>query len=275
MIQEETDSILYGIRGNEFKNFIGEILKLGKVNQKSINLITDDEGMDLFSIAFTHPSADNENNYEYLEFLGDNMVNTSVVWYLNKRFPHLRGTKAVKIMTRLKIKLISKDNLSMISEKMGMWKYVSASERIKQRNMKSTLEDVFESFFGALCHIMDTKVREGTGYAVVYSIISTLFDDIDISLKYEDLFDAKTRLKEVFEAFKELGKLEKTTTNSEKENGCNICAIELFCVIKNKKILLGYGHAPLKINAEQNASKHAIRKLEEMGYKKQIQDIYT
>lgn len=271
----ENENILYGVRGNEFKNFIGEILKLGKVNQKSIDLITDDDGMNLFSIAFTHPSADKENNYEYLEFLGDNMVNTSIVWYLNKRFPQLRGVKAVKIMTRLKIKLISKENLSSISAKMGMWKYVSASEKIKQRNMKSTLEDVFEAFFGAVSHIMDMKVREGTGYAVVYSIISALFDDIDISLKYEDLFDAKTRLKEIFEAFKNLGKLEKNTTNKEKENGCNICTMELYCILNGRKVLLGYGNAPLKIDAEQNASKHAIQKLEEMGYKKQIPDMYA
>jgi hypothetical protein len=43
---------------------------------------------------------------------------------------------------------------------------------------------------------------EGVGYAIVYTILKSIFDNMNISLKYEDLYDAKTRLKELCDMYK-------------------------------------------------------------------------
>ena len=43
------------------------------------------------------------------------------------------------------------------------------------------------------------------GYGVVYAILESIFEKKHISLDYDDLFDAKTKLKETFDYFKDLG----------------------------------------------------------------------
>ena len=263
--------IINGIRGDEFKNFIQSILKRGKIRQNIIDLITDDEGMELFDIAFKHKTADEVNNYEFLEFLGDSMVNTAIVWYLNRRFPKLRGAQGVAIFARLKINLISKKSFSDFAIKMDMWKFVSACEDVKNTKMKKTLEDVFEALFGAIAHLMEMKVREGTGYSVVSTIISSLFDEIEISLKYEDLFDAKTRLKELFDFHKTIGKFEYKATREE--GGLQTVNV-LLKEPNGNTIIIGQGKAMIKTDAEQIAAKMAIYTMNNRGITKEVSEEY-
>ena len=269
-IVTDTTKIIQGVRGEEFKTFLINFMLNSGMKRSVIEQLCDEEGMELFNLAFTHKTADEENNYEYLEFLGDSVVNTSIVWYLNSRFPKLRGAKGVKIMARLKINLVSKNSFSEFAMKMDMWKFVSANEDVKMTKMKKTLEDVFEALFGCITTLMDTKIREGTGYAVVSKLIKYLFDEIEISTKYEDLFDAKTRLKELFDFHKKLGKC---ITKVERTDD-DLFRIKIGYSENGQIKLIGEGWAPLKINAEQFASKSAIFCLNKMGIWKPIPDEY-
>ena len=260
-------SLYHGIRGDAFKNLIVTILKRGQVSPEIIRVLTDDESMKLYSVAFTHVSMDIENNYEYLEFLGDSVVNTAIVWYISRRFKHLSGSKGVKILARLKINLVSKKNFAACGQRLNLWDYISCSDTIRATCKRKVLEDVFEAFFGATTYLMDNKVYYCSGYAIVYSILSNIFDELELSLKYEDLFDARTRIKELFDANKAIGTL---VYDVDKDPQTNIFTIQAFLVKMQHgpnptRIFLGQGSANSKADATQVASQYAINMLRTMG----------
>ena len=60
-----------GPRDQEFKDMIKTILKLGKLKEKYIDVLLDEEGLSVYDKVFTHPSVDPLNNYEFYEILGD------------------------------------------------------------------------------------------------------------------------------------------------------------------------------------------------------------
>lgn len=262
--------IYNGIRGESFKNLLTTILKRGKVNDSIIEKILDEEGIKLCEIAFTHPSVDNDVNYEYLEFLGDGVINTAIVWYISKRFPQLKGSKGVKILARLKINLISKKSFSKCAQNLNLWDYISCSETIRNTCKKKVMEDVFEALFGAITYLMDNKIFQSSGYAVVYAIVSNLFDEMNISLKYEDLFDARTRIKELFDFYKDIGELKYETV---KDNA--VFYTEAYLIKPDgTKVFLGNGNANTKGDSIHNASHYAINTLKTMGYDKKINEDY-
>lgn len=271
MEQVQPPVVIYnGIRGESFKNLLITILKRGKVNDSIIEKILDEEGLKLCDTAFTHPSVDNDINYEYLEFLGDGVINTAIVWYISKRFPQLKGSKGVKILARLKINLISKKSFSKCAQNLNLWDYISCSETIRNTCKKKVMEDVFEALFGAITYLMDTKIFQSSGYAVVYAIVSNLFDEMNISLKYEDLFDARTRIKELFDFYKDIGELKYETT---KDNA--VFFTEAYLIKPDgTKVFLGNGNANTKGDSIHNASHYAINTLKTMGYDKKINEDY-
>ena len=105
---------------------------------------------------------------------------------------------------------------------------------------------------------------------------------MDISLKYEDLWDPITRLKEIFDKYCDKGLGDKFTKKNieatEIENEDDEYSIwNVTIVYKNengKKITLGKGNHSKKKDAEQIAAKESIRILNEMGYNKEEDPIY-
>ena len=65
------------------------------------------------------------------------------------------------------------------------------------------MEDALEAFVGVTEYLIDSELRQSVGYAIVYDILASIFDDMTISLKYEKLYDSKTRLKELFDVYGE------------------------------------------------------------------------
>ena len=67
---------------SDFKNLIMHILeKYALLDKQYISIITQQKNMFIFEKAFTHPSFDTKENYEFYEFIGDSTVNKSIVWY--------------------------------------------------------------------------------------------------------------------------------------------------------------------------------------------------
>jgi dsRNA-specific ribonuclease len=189
------------------------LLSLGNLKPKYIEELLSTEGMKSYSIAFTAESADKHDNYERFEQLGDISANKFIVWYMYKRFPQLDCTEGVKVVARLRINYGAKNVFAPIAEKYGFGNFISGAidgedKKLKylSKNRKDLLEDTFEAFIGCTEYLLDKKFRIGVGYSIVYDILTAIFDDLPISLKYEDLYDAVTRLKETVDMMKAQGK---------------------------------------------------------------------
>jgi len=273
--EQKPIEIYSGYRGINFENMLRNILKKGKLKEEYIDRIIKN-GMPLYSQAFTHPTADENDNYEPLEFLGDSIVNCVIVWYLSRRFPQLNCQDGVKILARLKINLVSKKIFADFGSQLDFWKYVSADKETRDTKMKKTLEDVFEAFFGATQKLIDSEIRMGVGYSVCYNIIKNLFGPMHISLKYEDLYDAKTRLKEVFDYFKDtIGQLKYENERIDRIQYVKV--YRLFTDIRGKKqkLLIGEGSAALKPDAQQKAASRSLEYLNSEGkFIKEVPEIY-
>jgi dsRNA-specific ribonuclease len=273
--------LVIGKRDSSFNNFIISLLKKSNLKKHLIDYLTNESSIQIYHNAFTHISIDPSNNYEYLEILGDVTCNKSIVWYIKERFPKLQNSEGVKVIARLRINLVSKKNFSLIAEKLGFLNFISYEKEIKENKEKSILEDVFEAFFGATELLIDQLLGVGTGYSVCYRILKSILDDISISLKYEDLYDSITRLKETFDYYKQQlpgrecpliwGNL--TYENVKSENKQTVYLYQIDKKI-NRKITIAVTEAPLLDEAKQSAASQVLNMLKEHGYQRPIPDYY-
>jgi len=273
--KSDEEVIIYnGSRGKDFKELIFNLLKKAKLKTHYINILLDENSLEYYNKAFTSDTADIENNYEVFEQLGDITANKFIVWYMHRRFPKLMCSQGVKVVARLRINYGAKQSFSNIADKLGFWDFITASEEERSRCKKPLLEDTFEAFIGVTEYLIDTKIRECVGYSVVYNILENLFNEIQISLKYEDLYDAKTRLKELFDFYgvEVLGTIKYESLKNMEEK--ITCATITQCK-GNERILLGEGVASLKIDAEQRAALKAIEFLKRRGFSKTVPEIYS
>lgn len=264
--------IHYGIRGEKFIEFLHGLLKRGNLKEKYLAELTDPENIKIFNTAFTSKTVDPVDNYEILEQLGDQSLGKFIVSYSYERFPQLRCTAGVNIVSRLRINLVSNIYCSRFADKLGFFPFISVEEQsiITQDDKINVLGDCFESFLGATETILNNIYSLGVGYAIVYSILENIYNEEDISLDYNFLFDAKTRLKELFDAFPvQKGNLpglgrKVIYKNINLDNG-NIL-VEVHCQYYGK---IGEALGRIKSETEQEAAQIALDNLEKMGYKKQ------
>ncbi len=220
--------------------------------------------IDLYEDAFTSASYDLKRNYEIYELLGDASANKFLVWYFHRRFPQLNCPAGVKVLARLKINYASKRSFAQIADRLGFWPYVRASDEQRKTAKKKLLEDVFEAFIGVTESIVDDRFEVGVGFSVINDVLTSIFDKMPISLRYEDLYDAKTRLKELFDANSHLGQL----TYDDKTKG-TVSTIYRTST-DGVKIKLADGHGLSKADRQQDASKKALEYLETEGYSRKI-----
>lgn len=202
--QLDEGKIINGIRGEEFLTFIKNILtKYGELTVSEADLILSDKNnIYMFEMVFVHESYDQQLNYELFEHYGDKIVDYAISKYLLSRFPKLgdvsyNPTVALKIVSKLHLYVRSKDFLSKAGEFMGFKKYISVNDIYLQDCCIDKLyEDIFEAFMGVCDRAINSITREQVGYVICYEILKHVFDSLEISLKYEDIMDARTRLKE-------------------------------------------------------------------------------
>lgn len=213
--QSSFDNIYKGSRGADFVNMIKNVLVRGNIKEKFIDKLLSKDAIGLYSIAFTHKSADPENNYEFLELLGDISANRNIVWYFSNRFPEINCPQGTDVLSRLKIKYISKKTYGNIGKRMGFWDFVTIDKKLREVAMIKTLEDVFEAFIGATEKVMDAKFTIGVGTSITYDIIKSFLDEMNISLDYDSLYDPKTRLKEFIDRYNSSDKGNETGSEHE------------------------------------------------------------
>lgn len=256
----------WDIKTDTFKmnEVITRVLSLAKLKPEYVDILLAHESE--YEKAFTAKSYDMEENYEIYELLGDGIANSFLSWYFIRRFPNLDCADGLKILARLKINYASKRSFSEIAESFGFWEYIRASDEQKLTYKSSLLEDVFEAFIGVTVSILDNEFMVGVGYGIAYAILEAIFNRLNISLEYEDLYDPKTRLKEVFDsargAFGNLVYEDQARSSS------------VFRVQNGKKIFMGEGRElPQKIDRQQEAARQALKLFAtEEGFRKRIHD---
>jgi dsRNA-specific ribonuclease len=293
---EQSNEIYLGSRGSDFKEMITSFLNRGNLKAKYINLLTSDENMTLYSQAFTSDTVNPDNNYEVFEQLGDVSANKFIVWYSYKRYPQLFCPSGVPVVAHLRINYGAKKTFFKIGETLGFWNFISASVDERMRKKKDLLEDVFEAIIGVTEYILDNRFRPGVGYGIIYDIMTNIFNELEMSLEYEDLKSSKTRLKEIFDKNTNIGELEYIAIKdrdlqtvytflvppSKQREVCKYCSsifnskdglkkhIELcparFQEAQRNWILLGKEKAALKHDAEMKSAEIAINTLAKMGY---------
>lgn len=246
------------------EEFLRRVFTFSKLDDRYIHILTDN--IDMYKLAFVSPMFDPQNNYELYEKLGDATANEAIVWYFYTIFPQLHCPMGVKVIASLKNLYGSTEYFSKFAETLGFWPYVKALDEEKKSREKrqKLLEDVFEAFLGVTKLIFLHKFGfYGVGNEIVYGIIKSLLDEYTISLEEEDLYDAKTRLKEFFDKSlvrQKFGRVEYKFMDNENED---IRVTKLFFVKDGVRTHISTGVGISKVAQEKDAAKYAIKYLKE------------
>ena len=155
-----TNDVIYnGSRGNDFKELVKSVLKIGNLKRRYIELLLNETNLLIYSKVFTNKTTDPINNYEMFEKLGDLTANKCIGFHMIRRFPFLDCPEGVKVLARLNINYGSKESFFDIAQRLGFWPFISASEEERNKNMRSLLEDVLEAFIGATEIILDNYLK--------------------------------------------------------------------------------------------------------------------
>jgi dsRNA-specific ribonuclease len=218
--------------------------------------------------AFTHETIDLNDNYEQLETTGDRVLELCFLKYLLRKFPDLSPQE----ITELKSKYMSKIYQGTTSRKLGFGDWIRVGNDISSI---SILEDVFESFFGALFEISDNIIGDGVGYVLCLKFLTLIFEDVKFDLSKAQ-GHPRSQIKEIFEMLKLEPEIQEITTN---EKGTNVVLsitdqtfndlIELEKMDKNCSTVIGIGFGPYKTNAVNLAYSNALEYLEGLGITRQ------
>lgn len=144
--------------------------------------------IELYKVALIHRSAsvmvDGEAiNNERLEFLGDAVIETVTSDYLFIAYPRFQEGE----LTKLRSKIVSRQSLNAISEKMGLSECIICNQTISQ-TQKHIYGDAFEAMMGAI------YLDQGYDFVnrLLINDIYTRFLDLDQVVEEET--DFKSRL---------------------------------------------------------------------------------
>lgn len=272
-----------------FTAFITKLVSELNLSNESVEYLTAPDSLEIYRIAFTHSSLDNVqaseeilhprvNIYEHYEQIGDSIIKAFMSNYFYRRFPSLwNSIEGVKIVARLMIKYGSGEVLAEIADTCGFWPQIQITTGVSSAKRRiKILEDVFEAFIGATSIIIECKLKIlGVGFVVCYKMLEGLFDRMKISLKYDELFDAKTRLKELIDVYKEkLGTIKYEATRNDQRTIVSIVQ-KTIQDTKEITVVIGLAEDVIKSKAEQLASEQALTYLKLKGFSKKVQKEYN
>jgi dsRNA-specific ribonuclease len=238
------------------KNTLAPVAK-----EETIHKIINSSTLSMWKKAFTHETIDLNDNYEQLETIGDRVLELCFLKYLLRKFPDLSPQE----ITELKSKYMSKIYQGTTSRKLGFGDWIRVGNDISSI---SILEDVFESFFGALFEISDSIIGDGVGYVLSLKFLSLIFEDVKFDLSKAQ-GHPRSQIKEIFEMLKLDPEIQDVSIS---EKGTNVSIsitdhtyhelIELEKMTKNSSKIIGIGFGPYKTNAVNLAYSNALEYLE-------------
>jgi ribonuclease-3 len=202
--------------------------------------------------SFFHENPDKAEAYnERLEFLGDSVLGFVIVEYLFL----LKEKLPESVMAKTKSYLVKESILSEIAKSISVGKYLKlgkGEETTGGRTKKSLLADAVEAILGA--------VYIDGGYEDTKKLILRLFKEkIDDILSSGEFHDFKTELQEKTQLLFNTTP-EYKIAKQEGEEHKKLFTVEVY--IAGEKFGIGFGKS--KKEAETNAAKEAIQKIQQI-----------
>lgn len=214
--------------------------------KKDLNIKFNDN--ELLFQALTHSSYANENpnskDNEKLEFLGDSIIGFLMADHLYKK-----GYKDEGTLSKKRAQAVCEEALYTYAEHINLDNYLRVGkglEKTKPIDRQAIIADAFEAVFAAV------YLEHG------YNETKKLFKHIVVPHLDEvsDIRDYKSTLQEIYQS-------QKTTVTYELVNEEGPSHNKRFtAVVKVKEEIIGKGIAGSKKEAEQQAAKQALKKIE-------------
>ncbi len=207
----------------------------------------------LYDLAFIHKSAStfdsqgNLVNNERLEFLGDAILGAIIADFLYNRFPQ----QDEGFLTKNRSKLVNRTFLSRLTFDMGLNIFID-SNTIKNIDKSHIYGDALEALIGAI--YLDTDYQT-TKYFVTKKILSQFVDLNEIEQK-------DTNFKSQLIEWSQKNKKEINFETTEEETKNKLKAPKFISVVEMDNKELGKGIGTSKKEAQQNAAREALKKLE-------------
>ena len=198
---------------------------------------------------------------ETLEWLGDAYIQSIVSMILMKRF----SKQNEGFLTKLRSKLVKTESLYKLTKFLGLEEFFLISEHCEiisnGRNNAKLLEDLFESFIGAMITDFTNKVDDAYAYKLCKVFISNCIEQcIDITEVIKNDDNYKDKLMRFFQK-KFNGLLPKyilvDTTTINNKNGSTYKNFTITVSSPNGRVI-GKGKARSKKEAEQKSAKQAL-----------------
>lgn len=201
----------------------------------------------LKDIAFTHVSYANEHkatSNERLEYLGDSVLGLIVGDYLYNNYPVNEGK-----LSKVRSTFVCTQNLSAIAKELGIKDRIKIGHSIKKENISDAmLEDTVES--------MIAVIYLSKGLKVAYKVVTELLDIKAKLKKGVKPTDYKSDLVEY--ANKNKLKIEFVSSTYLTKGG----QINFKSGVRLNDVFYKYGTGSTKREAEQNASRLTLKKIE-------------
>ena len=219
-----------------------------------------------------HRNRNNKNAVPYqkksnerLEFLGDSIIGHIICEYLYDRYPN----KDEGFLTKLKTRLVDRKSLANFSKYMDISQFILISnhmENIHGRNTDKILEDIYESFICALYKDLGFMITKQFVIAVLENttdFAKLLYIDINFKDRLLRFFQKQGWETPVYTAGDMIGPSHRRTFTM-------YATRVVYDKIQGKKNIIksdivGVGVASSKKEAEQIASKEALRKFNALG----------
>ena len=193
--------------------------------------------------ALTHKSANQKNNNEKLEFLGDRVIGL----ILAKKLIDLYPNKTEGDLDKRFAMLVNRKTCSSIAWSIGLKDYIIKSDpknKISQNDEK-ILSDACEALVGA--------VYVDRGYNYVKEFVLKLWKK-EIDKSHVTILDSKTRLQEYsLKSFKKLPTYHLLGTKGPRHNPI----FKISVTVNKSKKFIGIGNS--KKNAEQDAATNFLK----------------
>jgi len=207
----------------------------------------------LYDLAFIHKSCSafdsqgNQVNNERLEFLGDAILGAVIADFLYNRFPQ----QDEGFLTKNRSKLVNRNLLTKLTIDMGLNIFIdtNATNNIDKSKI---FGDALEALIGAIYLDRDYKAAK---YFVTKKILSQFVDLSEIEQKDSNF---KSRLIEWSQKNKKSVNFETTEEPAKDKSKPH----NFVTIVKVENKIMGSGTGTSKKEAQQNAAREALKKLE-------------
>ena len=211
----------------------------------------------LYDLAFIHKSAstvDSQGNYinnERLEYLGDAILGAIIADFLYNRFPQ----EDEGFLTKIRSKLVNRTFLTKLTFDMGLNVFID-SNTTKNIDNSHIYGDALEALIGAI--YLD-KDYQTTKYFVTKKILSQFvnlneIEQNDTNFKSQLIeWSQKNKKEVVFQTIEE-------ATDKNKQP-------RFIAVVEVENIEVGKGEGTSKKEAQQNAARQTLEKLEYLNFR--------